>query len=109
MIDFGDSGVMRTPSGHFKDNLMFIIMEYVPRGDLFDLCETKGAMGENIGRLFFKQLLDAIEYMHEKRVVHLDIKLENILVDKYYNLKLADFGFACYNNFDALDSCLGTK
>ena len=41
-----------------------------------------GAMGENAGRFFITQLLDALEYMHNKRVVHRDVKLENILVDE---------------------------
>ena len=40
-----------------------------------------GAMGENAGRFFITQLLDAVDYMHQMRVVHRDLKLENILVD----------------------------
>ena len=39
-------------------------------------------MGEHAGRFFITQLLDALEYMHNKRVVHRDVKLENILVDE---------------------------
>ena len=67
-----------------------------------------GAMGENAGRFFISQLLDGVEYMHNKRVVHRDLKLENILVDDRLNLKIADFGFATYKSIDNLRSYRGT-
>ena len=61
-----------------------------------------GAMGENAGRFFFTQLLDGLGYMHNKCVVHRDIKPKNILVDDKLNLKYADFGLASNKNVDAL-------
>ena len=51
-------------------------------------------MGEEIGRFIMHQLLDILVYIHTKGVVHRDIKLENILIDKNMNIKLIDFGFA---------------
>jgi len=108
MHGYGDSGVVVKPSGRHINNLVYIQMEFVPGGLLFDLCQKMGAMGEDSGRFFVWQLLDAIEYMHSKRVAHRDLKLENILVDDQLNLKIADFGFACYKNIDALTAYRGT-
>ena len=108
MNGYGDSGEVVKPSGRHINNLVYIMMEFVPAGLLFDLCQTMGAMGENGGRFFVGQLLDAVDYMHTKRVIHRDLKLENILVDENLNLKIADFGFACYKNIDALKSYRGT-
>ena len=108
MTEYGDSGKVVKPSGRVIENLVYIVMEFIQGGLLFDLCQTMGKMGEDAGRFFLNQMLDSVEYMHNKSVVHRDLKLENILVDDNLNLKVADFGFACYKNIDALRSYRGT-
>lgn len=108
MIDYGDAGQVLKPSGRVIDNLVFIIMEFVQGGLLFDLCQTMGSMGEDAGRFFLMQMVESMEYMHSRRVVHRDLKLENILIDDELNLKIADFGFACYKSIDCLKSYRGT-
>jgi len=108
MYEYGDAGQVVKPSGRVIDSLVFIVMEFVQGGLLFDLCQTMGAMGEDAGRFFLHQMLESVEFMHSRRVVHRDLKLENILIDDNLNLKLADFGFSCYKNIDTLNSYRGT-
>jgi serine/threonine protein kinase len=64
-------------------------------------------------RTLFKQLIAAIKYLDEVKVAHRDIKMENILFDNHFNLKLSDFGLAKSsegeNNLEVLHSNVGTK
>jgi len=96
------------PSGREINNLVYILLEYIPGGLLFDVCQTLGGMGEESGKFFLSQMLDVLEYMHGKGVVHRDLKLENILVDDEMNLKVADFGFATFRKVHNLKSYRGT-
>ena len=100
MLEFGDTGTVLKPSTRVINNLVYIMMEYIQGGLLFDLCQLMGAMGEDAGRFFMTQMVQSLDYMHNLRCVHRDLKLENILVDEQLNLKIADFGFACYKSID---------
>jgi len=66
-----------------------IVMEYVPYGDLFGLVSQR-PFSEKLARTLFKQILSAIKYLHGQELAHLDLKLENILVDPK-GIKLIDF------------------
>lgn len=79
-------------------------MEYVEGGILFDFIQKMGGVGEQAGRQFLTQLLDVMEYMHSRGVVHRDLKLENILIDNDLNLKITDFGFSTYKNIENLNT-----
>lgn len=96
------------PSGREIKNLVYIKLEYVAGGLLFDVCQTVGGMGEDGGRFVLSQMLDVLTELQSKNVVHRDLKLENILVDDQLNLKVADFGFATFKNIEKLKSYRGT-
>jgi serine/threonine protein kinase len=69
------------------------VLQLVENGDLFDFIATAGGpLPEPICRFYFKQMLSALHYIHGKGLAHRDIKLENVLVDRDFNLKVADFG-----------------
>jgi len=69
-----------------------VIMEYVPHGDLFSLV-TKRSLSEKLARTFFRQMVSAVAYLHEKGIAHLDLKPENFLIGPE-GLKLIDFDFS---------------
>ena len=73
---------------------IFLIMEYVSGGELFDYIVSRGRLHEDEARLFFQQLVSAIAYCHCHRVVHRDLKPENLLLAEGSNLKVADFGLS---------------
>jgi serine/threonine protein kinase len=108
IIEFGDQGKITKPSGRHIPNQVFIVLEFVSGGLLFDVCQLIGGLGEDAGRFFFKQMITSIEYMNSLKVSHRDLKLENILVDTDLNLKIADFGYASFQKVDNLTSYRGT-
>ncbi|XP_032667360.1 testis-specific serine/threonine-protein kinase 3-like isoform X2 [Odontomachus brunneus] len=73
---------------------VYIVMEYAQNGSLFDVIRHDTYIDELRSRRWFRQLLEAIDYCHERGVVHRDIKCENLLMDQQFNVKLSDFGFA---------------
>ena len=73
----------------------YLVMELAPAGDLFDVLLKCRRFSEPTARHFFKQIVEGLDYLHfEHSLCHLDIKLENILVDENFNVKITDFGFA---------------
>lgn len=73
---------------------VYIVMEFAENGSLLDTIRRDSYIDEQRSRKWFRQLLDSVEYCHERGVVHRDIKCENLLMDNNYNIKLSDFGFA---------------
>ncbi|OEU07348.1 Pkinase-domain-containing protein, partial [Fragilariopsis cylindrus CCMP1102] len=76
----------------YKGNL-FLVLEYVPH-DLTGLLDIAYKFNEIEIKCIFQQLLEALAYMHHEKYIHRDIKSSNILIDRNFRLKLADFGLA---------------
>ncbi|KAK8827705.1 hypothetical protein WA577_007252 [Blastocystis sp. JDR] len=83
---------------------IFMVLEYVPNGELFDYILKKGRLQEDEARKFFRQLITGISYMHNHNICHRDIKPENLLLDKDMNIKISDFGLSAFIGEDAYDS-----
>ncbi|CAG8889369.1 unnamed protein product [Penicillium nalgiovense] len=83
------------------DRHIGIIMEYASGGELFDYILNNRYLKDNSARRLFAQLVSGVGYLHKKGIVHRDLKLENLLLDRNRNIIITDFGFA--NTFDPLD------
>lgn len=72
---------------------IWIVTELCCGGELFDYLAEKGRLSERESSIIFGQLALAVAYLHEKGIVHRDLKLENVLLDEHCRIKLGDFGF----------------
>lgn len=87
--------VLKVIDCSISEPFLWIAMELAEGGDLFDKIEPDIGVAPEVAQFYYKQLVNAITYLHETcGVAHRDIKPENILLDRYGNLKLADFGLA---------------
>jgi len=73
---------------------IFMIMEFVSEGELFDHIVHKLRLAESEARRFFQQILAGVEYCHQSMVTHRDLKPENLLLDANLHVKIADFGLS---------------
>nr|XP_039273472.1 maternal embryonic leucine zipper kinase-like [Styela clava] len=71
---------------------IFMILEHCNGGELFDYIVQKDRLTESESRVFFRQIVSAVAYMHHIGYAHRDLKPENLLIDEDQNLKLIDFG-----------------
>jgi len=76
------------------DQTCLMVMEYANGGDLYDIIYYAGAMDEDLGRTYFKQLLDGVGAIHAAGITHRDLKPNNILIDSKFILKITDFGLS---------------
>ncbi|XP_064826983.1 putative serine/threonine-protein kinase PRKY isoform X2 [Oncorhynchus masou masou] len=79
---------------HHDDRLLYMLMDYVPGGELFSYLRSRGRFSNTTGLFYSTEIVCAIEYLHSKEIVYRDLKPENILLDSEGHIRLTDFGFA---------------
>ncbi|OHT16232.1 CAMK family protein kinase [Tritrichomonas foetus] len=89
------------------ESSIFCVMEYVEHGNLFEFINGHTSLDENSARKIFSQLVSALAYLHNRKyIAHRDLKAENILLDRYNNIRLIDFGLS--NEFTKINPFLKT-
>src|SRR6266404_5944649 len=83
---------------------LYLILEYVEGGELFDYLCKRGRLSTPEALGYFQQIIAAINYCHHFNIAHRDLKPENLLLDQDKNIKVADFGMAAWqmNNTSGL-------
>lgn len=83
--------------GFFHDEKkVYLILEYAPQGELYNKLKKAGRFSNDVAANYIYQVMDALEFCHQKNVIHRDIKPENILIGFYGELKIADFGWSVH-------------
>ncbi|KAK8884344.1 hypothetical protein M9Y10_043453 [Tritrichomonas musculus] len=80
------------------NNSHCIVTEFVDGIDLLSYLNTNGPFQEKHAKKIMAELLSAVLYLHTKKILHRDLKLENIMVTKELHIKIIDFGFSCQSN-----------
>nr|CAH8852888.1 unnamed protein product [Trichobilharzia regenti] len=87
----------------------YLVLEYLPGGELFDYILQKEHLSEVEARVIFRQIVSAIGYIHTKGFAHRDLKPENILLDNDQNVRIIDFGLCAKgNNLSMLNTFCGS-
>ncbi|KAG9144175.1 hypothetical protein Leryth_023164 [Lithospermum erythrorhizon] len=87
---------------------IYIVLEYVDGGELFDKITKFGKLKEDEARKYFHQLINAVDYCHSRGVFHRDLKPENLLLDSQGVLKVSDFGLSAISKQVREDGLLHT-
>ncbi|KAI3854699.1 hypothetical protein MKX03_020253 [Papaver bracteatum] len=99
------------------DEFLYLIMEYLPGGDMMTLLMRKDTLTEDEARFYVGETVLAIESIHKHNYIHRDIKPDNLLLDRYGHMKLSDFGLCkpldCSNlqedDFSAANNANGSQ
>ncbi|XP_048423341.1 CBL-interacting serine/threonine-protein kinase 6-like [Pyrus x bretschneideri] len=86
---------------------IYFAMDLVRGGELFAKI-AKGRLREDVARVYFQQLISAIDFCHSRGVYHRDLKPENLLLDQDGNLKVTDFGLSAFTEHLKQDGLLHT-
>lgn len=99
----GHPNVLSLLDLHEDDRNLYLVLELAAGGDLFDKIVGDGGFSEETACGFFNQIINGLEYCHDKKIVHRDLKPENLLLGRENTLKISDFGLSnAIASFDAL-------
>lgn len=88
---------------------VYIVSDHVSGGELFDKIIAAGRLKENVTRHIFAQIVLGVKYLHDNKIVHRDLKAENILLDGDGVVKIVDFGLGnFFNGRELLKSSCGS-
>eukprot|EP00181_Compsopogon_caeruleus_P005736 CAMPEP_0184680532 /NCGR_PEP_ID=MMETSP0312-20130426/3408_1 /TAXON_ID=31354 /ORGANISM="Compsopogon coeruleus, Strain SAG 36.94" /LENGTH=1313 /DNA_ID=CAMNT_0027130689 /DNA_START=79 /DNA_END=4020 /DNA_ORIENTATION=- len=92
-------------------NKIYIVMDLVTGGELFDIIANKGegGLGESTARKYFQDMVDGVLYCHKRGVYHRDLKPENLLLSSEGVLKITDFGLSAIKGSDGSTELLTTQ
>jgi serine/threonine protein kinase len=85
---------------------IWVVMEYAAGGELFDFVHAKAPLPESQAREIYRPIVKVVAHMHEKKLVHRDLKLENVLLTETGKIRVADFGFS--REFDPKDGLVSS-
>ncbi|XP_062103802.1 probable serine/threonine protein kinase IREH1 [Humulus lupulus] len=89
-----------------RENL-YLVMEYLNGGDLYSLLRNLGCLEEDVARVYIAEVVLALEYLHSLRVVHRDLKPDNLLIAHDGHIKLTDFGLSKVGLINSTDDLSG--
>lgn len=90
------NNILRLFGYFYDDTRVYLILEYAPKGELYNQLRKSGRFDEKRSATYVLQMIDALEYCHSRKVIHRDIKPENILLGYHGELKIADFGWSVH-------------
>jgi BR serine/threonine kinase len=85
-----------------NNSYLYLVLDYVAGGELFDYLVKRVRLPEREARRFFRQIISAVDFCHKHQICHRDLKPENLLLDEHRNIKVADFGMASLQVHDQL-------
>ncbi|EIN11732.1 kinase-like protein [Punctularia strigosozonata HHB-11173 SS5] len=88
----GHPGIVRLHYAFHDEWSLYFVLDYAPNGELQSRISRMGSLSTTCARYYAAQLVDALEYMHNRGVIHRDLKPENLLLDKDFRIKITDFG-----------------
>ncbi|XP_028669379.1 serine/threonine-protein kinase BRSK2-like isoform X8 [Erpetoichthys calabaricus] len=94
--------VLKLHDVYENNKYLYLVLEHVSGGELFDYLVKKGRLTPKEARKFFRQIISALDFCHSHSICHRDLKPENLLLDEKNNIRIADFGMASLQVGDSL-------